>query len=69
MTLEQLEREILKLPPLDFRKLAEWVAERDQDRWDRQLDEDVAAGKLDLLADEAFQEHQYESCHGRRNVR
>ena len=28
MTLEQIESEILKLPPDEFRRLAEWVAER-----------------------------------------
>lgn len=58
MTLEQLESEILKLPPRDFRKLADWLAERDQERWDRQLEQDVAAGRLDALTDEAIREHQ-----------
>ncbi len=58
MTLEQLEREILNLPPLDFRKLAEWMAERDQSRWDMQLEEDIFAGKLDALGEEAIREHR-----------
>lgn len=57
MTLEQLEHEILKLPTEDFRKLADWVAERDQDRWDRQLEADIAAGRLDALCDEAVRDH------------
>jgi hypothetical protein len=58
MTIEQLEREILNLPPLDFRRLADWIAARDQERWDPQREEDVAAGKLDALADEALAEHR-----------
>lgn len=28
MSLEQIESEILKLPPEEFRRLADWVAER-----------------------------------------
>lgn len=58
MTLQQLESEIRKLPPADFRKLADWVAETDQERWDRQLEKDVAAGRLDALADEAIRDHE-----------
>jgi hypothetical protein len=58
MTLEQLESEILKLLRADFRRLADWIAERGQDAWDRQFEEDVAAGRLDALADEALREHQ-----------
>ena len=55
---EQLASEIQKLPPADFCKLAYWIAERDQDRWDRQLEGDAAAGRLDALADEALREHR-----------
>lgn len=59
MTVEQLESEILNLPPADFRRLADWIAELDQEHWDRQLESDAAARRLDALADEAFREHQH----------
>lgn len=54
MTVEQLESEIEKLAPAEFRKLADWITERDQERWDRQLEHDAATGRLDALADEAL---------------
>lgn len=57
MTVEQLESEIEKLPPAEFRKLADWITERDHERWDRQLEQDAASGRLDALANEALRDH------------
>jgi hypothetical protein len=54
---EQLEQEIEKLPPEEFAQLRNWVLEKDWAAWDRQFEEDVAAGRLDKLADEALAEH------------
>jgi len=34
-----------------------WFAEFDAAAWDRQLELDVKAGKLDTLADEALRDH------------
>jgi hypothetical protein len=51
---EQIECAILSLPPEEFRRLANWLAELDQQRWDEQLERDVAAGRLDALATEAI---------------
>ena len=41
----------------DVRDLREWFAEFDAAEWDRQLEEDVASGKLDRLADAALADH------------
>jgi hypothetical protein len=57
-TVEQIESAILSLPPDDFRRLAEWFAELDQRRWDEQLERDVAAGRLEALAEEALADYQ-----------
>ena len=54
---EQLEREIEKLKPEEFAKLRNWLLEKDWTAWDRQLEEDVAAGRLDKLAEDALAEH------------
>jgi hypothetical protein len=54
LTLEQLETAILQLPPDDFNQLLEWFFDLDYQRWDRQLESDIAAGKLDSLAQEAI---------------
>lgn len=53
MTVEQLQVEIEALPESDFARLRKWFIDRDWERWDRQLESDVAVGKLDLLLDEA----------------
>jgi hypothetical protein len=53
MTVEQLQVEIEALPESDFARLRQWFIDRDWERWDRQLESDVAAGKLDFLLDEA----------------
>jgi len=57
MTVEQLQSEIEKFPPAEFRKLADWITERDHERWDRQLERDAASDHLDALANEALRDH------------
>ncbi|MEM8534473.1 MAG: hypothetical protein AAGF95_26750 [Chloroflexota bacterium] len=52
-TVEQLQIEIEALPEQDFLRLRHWFAEKDWERWDEQLENDVVAGKLDFLMDEA----------------
>jgi hypothetical protein len=51
--IEQLQMEIEALSEEDFGRLRGWFVEKDWDQWDRQLESDVAAGKLDVLLDEA----------------
>jgi len=53
MKVEQLQTEIEALSEEDFARLRKWFAERDWEQWDRQLETDVAAGKLDFLLKEA----------------
>ena len=58
MQVEQLQREIEALPERDFSRLRRWFAEKDWQLWDRQLESDVAAGKLDFLLEEALSAKQ-----------
>lgn len=59
MQVEQLQKEIEALPERDFSRLRRWFAEQDWQRWDRQLESDVAAGKLDFLLEEAMSAKQH----------
>ncbi|MGB6014142.1 MAG: hypothetical protein WBG32_05380, partial [Nodosilinea sp.] len=52
--LEQIEAAILSLPSSEFEMLKLWLLDLDYDRWDEQLEQDVADGKLDALAQEAI---------------
>ncbi|MHC5727031.1 MAG: hypothetical protein ACYT04_37835 [Nostoc sp.] len=47
LTLEQIESAILQLSPDEYKKLIEWFADLDYERWDKQLEKDVADGKLE----------------------
>jgi hypothetical protein len=57
MTLQQLEKTISELPLDQLAKFREWFLKFDADKWDQQFEGDVAAGRLDRLADEAIGEH------------
>lgn len=52
MKLEHLQSEIEALADDEFAQLRRWMADRDWERWDEQLEADVASGKLDFLLDE-----------------
>lgn len=50
---EEIEKEIEALPKKDFEKLRDWFSEKDWDKWDKEIEADADAGKLDFLANEA----------------
>lgn len=54
---EQLEQQIKTLSPEELAQFRTWFAEFDWEVWDRQLDRDVASGKLDALAEKALHDH------------
>ncbi|HEY3052548.1 MAG TPA: hypothetical protein VGK04_04080 [Thermoanaerobaculia bacterium] len=56
--IEALEREVEKLSREELSAFREWFLEYDWKAWDRELEEDVAAGKLDKLGAEALEEHR-----------
>ncbi|MBI4325802.1 MAG: hypothetical protein HY674_11130 [Chloroflexi bacterium] len=52
-TVDEIEHAIEQLPAPELTRLARWILERDNEKWDRQMDQDAAAGKLDFLIKEA----------------
>ena len=54
---EKIEQDIRKLNRKELLAFRRWFREYDSDEWDRQIEEDVRAGKLDKLADEALAAH------------
>ena len=59
-TLKEAEQVVSQLPAEDLAAFRAWFAEFDAEIWDRQFEEDVAAGKLDGLAEKALQ-HLHEA--------
>ena len=56
-TIEAIETAIRQLPPNDLAEFRLWFAEFDAAAWDKQIEADAAAGKLDALAAEAVAEY------------
>jgi len=56
--LESLEREVEKLTPEELAAFRAWFVEHDWQAWDRQLEADVAAGRLDQFGAEALAEFE-----------
>jgi superfamily I DNA and/or RNA helicase len=52
-TLLEIEAAIKQLPERDARKLAAWLQAYLDERWDRQIEEDLTSGKLDILIAQA----------------
>ena len=54
---KRLERQVQDLSPEELTEFREWFLEFDWQVWDRQIERDAEAGKLDSLAEEALREH------------
>ena len=55
---EKIEHDIRKLNRNELLAFRRWFRDNDSDEWDRQIEEDVRAGKLDKLEEEALAEHR-----------
>ena len=52
-TVQEIEAAIEKLPNAEFLTLIDRLRERHADLWDRQIEDDAKAGRLDFLVREA----------------
>jgi len=52
--LEKIEESVATLSDAELKRFAAWFADYQWERWDRQLEQDAEAGKLDKLADQAL---------------
>ena len=50
---DQLKAEIESLPNEEFSELCRWLTERDWDRWDKEIEADSGAGRVDFLLRDA----------------
>jgi len=55
---EKLELLIESLFPEELAKFREWFADFDAQIWDRQIETDAAAGKLDRLIEDSMADHR-----------
>ena len=57
MGVKDIEAAITQLSLKDVAKLANWLTDYQAELWDRQIEEDLAAGRLDTLLAEVEREH------------
>jgi len=55
--LESIEKKVSGLSADELAEFRQWFAGFDAAAWDRQIEQDAKAGKLDALADEALRAH------------
>jgi hypothetical protein len=61
-TVQEIETAIQKLKPKEIREVGDWLDELREDLWDRQIDADIKAGRLDKLADKALEDYRAGHC-------
>jgi hypothetical protein len=61
-TVQEIQEAVSQLPQEDLAAFRVWFAEFDGILWDRQLETDAAAGRLDELAEEALQDLRGGRC-------
>jgi hypothetical protein len=62
MSAKELERAVQELPAAEFSSFAAWFEEYLADRWDEEMEQDIAAGRLDGLAAKAKEDHTEGRC-------
>jgi hypothetical protein len=56
--LEQIEKSVADLSPEELKAFAAWFEALQADMWDRQIEADTKAGRLDKLAEQALADHR-----------
>lgn len=62
MKVEQIKLSIVNLSLPELSIFRNWYQEFEAQQWDRQIEEDIKAGKLDKLADEALANFEAGLC-------
>lgn len=61
-TLTEIKAAIEQLPAGDLRHLNVWIADLCWEEWDREIEEDAKAGRLDKLVEQAMAEVRAGKC-------
>jgi hypothetical protein len=61
-SVREIEDAVVRLSPAELAAFRDWFAQFEAAEWDRQIEADVAAGRLDALADEALADLREGRC-------
>lgn len=62
MSLRELETAVSNLPPAELQSFAKWFEEYLADAWDRQIEQDIRAGRLDEAGKRADEDFEAGRC-------
>jgi len=62
MSVQDIEQAVLKLDSAAFRQFVEWLEDYQSELWDKQIEADAKAGRLDELIAEANVEFESGNC-------
>jgi hypothetical protein len=62
MDVKDIESAISQLPPAEVAELADWFAQFHAELWDKQIADDLKAGRLQNLLEEAKQDFESGRC-------
>ena len=55
---QELENEVQQLSPDELAAFRDWFRKYDSDEWDKEIEADISAGRLDRFAEEAIAAHK-----------
>jgi hypothetical protein len=61
-TVQEIEGAVAKLSREELAKFRNWFQDFDAEAWDKQFEEDVAAGRLDRVAEKALSDLRQGRC-------
>lgn len=61
-TIQEIKQAVSLLPQPDLNRFRSWFDKFDSDAWDKQIEDDVNAGKLDTLASQALEDMANKRC-------
>ncbi len=61
-TVEEIKDAVSRLAPSEYEKFRQWLAEYDNRVWDKEMEDDAKAGRLDGLVNEALDDLKNGRC-------
>ncbi len=58
MSIQEIEAAIMRLPVRDLAQLTAWLDDYNAAAWDKRIEADLEAGRLDKLLDEVDREYE-----------
>lgn len=58
MSLVEVERAVAKFSPEDFEAFRSWFADFEMSQWDKEIEEDSKAGRLDGMLNKAMENYR-----------